>query len=126
MINRRQEGQAALYVMVTLGVLALLVLVVFGGWQLGWWLSEESTNRRTGIANRSLARQSALSEEVLDKYRDARNIDVQLTEATPEQQTALRAQRVAIIDQLCDAYAQMTNRMTLSNNVETFVSEECP
>lgn len=109
---------------VLLGLLVVAALAV-GGWKLGWWMQEESTNRRTSIANDSLARQQALVDEVTDKAADLRRIDVQVTTATPEQAAALNAQRAAIVDQFCSAYGGLTNRITVSASVAALASQEC-
>lgn len=109
---------------VLLGLLIIVGLAV-GGWKLGWWMEEETTNRRTSIANDSLARQQALVDEVTDKAADLRRIDVQVTTATPEQSAALSAQRVAIVDQFCAAYGGLTDRITISASVAALASQEC-
>ncbi len=109
---------------VVVGV-ALLVGLAVGGWQLGWWLKEESTNRTTGIANESLARQQARVDEVLDKAETIADIDVQLVQVTPEQAEVIEAQRAAVVEQFCDAYGGLTGRLTVPTSVDVLASEEC-
>lgn len=107
-----------------LAALALAVLGV-GVWQLGWFVEEKNVDKRTEINNRSTARQSALQEEIVDKYRDVRNIDVQLGDASDEQRPALIAQRRAITNQMCDAWFQTTDSALLPDSIHMFLQGEC-
>jgi uncharacterized protein YgfB (UPF0149 family) len=109
---------------VLLGIL-LLVLLAIGGWQLGWWMKEESTNRNTGIANESLARQQARVDEVLDKAETLADIDVQIALVTPEQAKPILAQRAAVVEQFCNAYGGLTGRLTVPASIDALASEEC-
>lgn len=102
--------------------LLVVAAVAAGGWQLGWWMERESTNRRTSIANDSLARQQALADEATDKAADLRRIDVQMTEAPS---AAIRAQRVAVVDQFCAAYGGLTGRLTVPASVDALAAQEC-
>lgn len=121
---KEDDGQAATIVLATiLGIIVIAALAV-GGWQLGWWLKSETVNRNTAIANESLARQQALRTDVIHKYDDIMNIDVQIAQA-PEQAAVLNAQRKAEVTQLCDSYRQMTDRLNVDANIQTFTAKEC-
>lgn len=109
-------------VLAVLGTVLLVAALAVGGWQLGWWLNEESTNRTTGIANDSLARQQALLEDATDKAADIRNIDVQLETAPSD---AISAQRVAIVDQFCQSYGGLTGRLQVPASVDALAAQEC-
>ena len=113
------------WALAVIGGAVLLVGIVVGGWQLGWWASEEAVNRRAEINEQSFARQTALQEEVLTRYREVTKIDTQLTYANDEQAKALRAQRKALVVRLCDAEARMTGRVTIPADAQAFVQEEC-
>lgn len=111
-----------------LSVLVAVILIVglaVGGWHLGWWLKEESTNRTTSIAEDSLARQQALIEDATDKAADIRRIDVQVATATPEQSKTLEAQRIAIVDQFCFSYGGLTGRLSVPASVDALAAQEC-
>lgn len=112
-------------VLITIVGVLLLVGLAIGGWQLGWWMEQESTNRRTGIANESLARQQARVDEVLDTSRTIADIDVQLATVTEEQAAALSAQRQAVVNQFCDAYSGLTGRLTVPQSAITLNAQEC-
>ena len=66
-------------VLAAIGGTILVIVLAVAAWQGGWWLKEESTNRTTGIANESLARQQARVDEVLDKAGTIAEIDVQIS-----------------------------------------------
>ncbi len=100
----------------------LIAAICVGGWLGGWWLQADATNRTTGIANTSLARQQALLDEVTDKAADIRRIDVQL-EQTPSD--AVGAQRIAIVDQFCQAYGGLTGRLQVPVSVDALATQEC-
>ena len=112
-------------ILAALGVVILIVAIAIGGWQLKWWLAEETTNRTTGIANESLARQQARVDETLDKAATIADIDVQISLVTPEQATVLVAQRRAVVSQFCDAYGGLTDRLTVPTSVVTLSQQEC-
>lgn len=93
--------------------LVLVALVVVGGWQLGWWLKSESTDRNARIQQNTYGRQNALVEQILDDIKDAE------TAGIPP------AQRKAIVDQVCDSAAKLTGSIQLSAGAQSFVAKEC-
>jgi hypothetical protein len=106
-------------------VLALVVGIAIGGYHLNWWLAEDTTNRRTAVVNDSLSRQQALLDEAIDKVADVGRLDLLLATATPEQTTAIRAQRIAVVEQVCSAVGRLTGRLEVPTSVVTFTSQEC-
>jgi aminoglycoside phosphotransferase (APT) family kinase protein len=114
-------GKVATALLAALIVVALAVAV----WKGGWWVERESTNKRTAIANDSLARQQSLLDESVDTLADIRAIDAQVQFATPEQAKPLRAQRAALVTKFCKAAGGFTTRLTIPDAVSGFASEEC-
>lgn len=114
------KGFAALLVLLAAGAAVLV-----GLYQGGWWLKEDAVNRTSSINNDSYARQTALQEELIDKYRTVSDIDVQLTTATAEQEPALKAQRQAVLNQFCLAHAQFTNTTTIPDYVLDYADRNC-
>ena len=108
-------------------VLVIVVVAAFSvvAWQGGWWLREESVNRSAEIREDSFARQTALLGEVIDLNRDVANIDVQLLSATTEQAPVLRAQRKAIVNQMCDSSIRLNDRTNIPNGVQNTLRVEC-
>lgn len=108
-----------------IGAVVLVAALSVGVYQGGWWLSEDGVNRRAEINNQSFARQSALQEEVIDKYRVLADIDVQISTATDSQAAPLKAQRKAVLDQLCLAWGQMTETATVPATAATYAERNC-
>ncbi len=104
-----------------------MIAVAIGGWLGGWWLNEDATNRRTGIANDSLARQQALVDEVTDKAADIADLDTEIAREPEGSDLAdrLGAQRAAIIDQFCQSYGSLTGRLTYPASVDALAAQEC-
>ena len=112
---------------VMIGLVAVVVLsgLAVGAWQGGWWIKRESVQRSGDIREDSFARQTALVDTVISAYRDVATIDVQLTTATLNQQPPLRAHRVAIKDDLCDAYGRLNDTTEIPNSARRFAEREC-
>jgi hypothetical protein len=79
-----------------------------------WWLRHDTTDRGARVQQRTYGRQNALVEQILDDIRDAE------TPGIPP------AQRVAIIDQVCDSAAKLTGSIQLPAHAANFVAQECP
>lgn len=110
----------------TIAAIIVIVAIIVGGYLGGWWLREDAINRDSAINNDSYARQTALQEELIDKYGTVADIDVQLTTATDEQAGPLRAQRTAVLNQFCLAYSQYTGTVSLPDTVYAYAERECP
>jgi hypothetical protein len=93
--------------------LLLIVGITIGGYQLNWWLREDAVNRTSEINQDSYARQDALTSQVLDDIAEAQD------PAIPD------AQRIAIIDQICDSAAKLTGAIALPNSANQFIAKEC-
>lgn len=81
------------------GVVVLAILVVVGGYQLGWWLKKDITDRQVGIDNRQKGTQTAWHDEAIDLMNQA---DL-LPEGAP-QAANLRKQACQLIARLSDPY----------------------
>jgi hypothetical protein len=108
-----------------IGAVLLVVALAIAGWQLNWFVAKKNVNRQTGIDNSSTARQSALQQDILTNIATVRSIDVQIAQA-PDDAPELKAQRVAIVSQVCDDNAKSTHVMTLDPASESFTQQECP
>ncbi len=91
----------------------LVVVIVIGGWQLGWWIKGASTDRNARIQQNTYGRQNALVEAVLDDIKDAETPGIPVP------------QRKAIVDQVCDNAAKLTGSIQLSADAASFVAKEC-
>ncbi len=93
--------------------LVLIIAVVVGGYQLGWWLKEDSVNRNAQINQDSYNRQNALVEQILDDIREV------------EQGGLPDSQRKAIIAQICDSADKLTGTVPVGANAEQFIAVNC-
>jgi hypothetical protein len=91
----------------------LIVTLTIGGWQLGWWLKSYGTNRDAQILQDTYGRQNALVEQIYTDMKEA-----EIAGIPP-------GQRVAIINQLCDAAAKLTGSIQLSLSAQRYVALEC-
>lgn len=92
----------------------LAIALVVGLFFLGFWIKSYSTNRDAQILQQTYGRQNALVEQILDDIKDAN------TPAIPA------GQRIAIVDQICDAAAKLTGSIALPQSAQTFIFTECP
>jgi type II secretory pathway component PulM len=100
-------------VLATIGGLLLCVAIVIGGWQLGWWLKDETVNRNAQILQDSYGRQNALVEQVLDDIRE-----VEAGNLPPQQVIAITAQ-------ICDSTAKLTGTIQLPQSAVAFTARNC-
>ncbi len=105
--------------------LVLAIGVLAGGYQLGWWLKEDRVNRTTDIANDSVARQSALQDELITLNQEIADIEVQIGNAGPDQAQRLRAQVDAMQEQFCTAFGKFNHTMEIPTGVSIRAQEEC-
>ncbi len=106
------------FALVILGLLAAAILAV-AAWQLGWFVEAKNTDRRTQVNDLSQGRQQALTSKVLRDIRTVRDIDTQ------EQTEAVAAQRVAIVDDICDSAGLLSGSVTLPTSAQDFINQEC-
>lgn len=102
------------------------VCLVVAGWQFGWWLKAKNVDRQTHIDDRSFARQTTLTAAVNSDVTSVRTIDVQITQANPEAVTALKAQRIAIVNDACTNAGLLTYKSNLPAATQSFLTQECP
>jgi hypothetical protein len=95
-----------------IGILVMIAIVI-GGWQLGWWLKSETVNRNAVILQDSYGRQNALVEQILDDVREVEAGNL------PPQQV------IAITSQICDSAAKLTGSIQLPQSAASFVAREC-
>ena len=92
--------------------LLLVVLVTIGGYQLGWWLKKENTDRQVAIDNRNLGTQTAWRDEAYDLINKAEL----LPEGAP--------QSARLKDQACELIGRLTGSYQ-DDALVIFHSEEC-
>jgi hypothetical protein len=113
-MRNKDKGGVATGVLATVVAIVLLVGIVVGGYQLGWWLNKNATNRTAQIYQDSYGRQTALVDSIVDDIKEAQNPNL------PKQQ------RIAIVDQICDNADHLSDVTRLPQHAITFIAQECP
>lgn len=105
----------------------IIAIVVFGGWQLGWWFHGQNVNRAASQQQHAYARQVSLRDNISAKLGTVNDITVQLADpAIAKAQTAaLKAQRLAVVRIVCQDTAQLNQVSDLAPDQQTFVAANC-
>lgn len=79
------------------GLLAVVVLagLILGGWQAGWWFTQQNVNRRAHVYRQSYEAQQTLRDEITQHLSDWQGIKVQ-------------SQSLAVADMICGEAAKVT------------------
>ena len=93
----------------TIGGVVLLAVIGVGIYLGGWWVTEDSTNRQTGVDNRTLVVQQTSREEVLDAI-------VAMEDATP-------GQAQAIAERACSSAGRIYG--PVSSSIAAFALTNC-
>lgn len=108
--TRPNLSRTTIVLLAVIGVLLLIGLAV-GGYVGGWWVREDSTNRRTVIDRQS----TAFVTSRIAKARD----DVLEVQSLPES-----GQRAAIVRGICEAVADIPETVTPSDLIQ-FSTTNC-
>lgn len=106
----------------------VLAVIIFGGWQLGWWFRAQNVNRSAAINRSSLAFQQAKVDELTRKQADLKALQATAsTTQDADQKAQLDAQAAAITSIICADYAQVTPsyRDTLDPATVTKLADLC-
>lgn len=93
--------------------IALVVVLAIGGYQLGWWLKADSTERQVQIDNSNTGTQTAWHDQAVQGIRDYELVDPSNTAA----RGALRNQTCELIARLSDPYRD--------DIIDAFYDKEC-
>jgi len=99
---------------VLLGLLALVLVagVCVAGYQLGWWLKAENTDRQVSVDNRNLGTQTAWSDE-------AKSLILRI-ELLPDDAPV----RVTLTRRACDLIGRLSDPY-VTDDLASFQSQEC-
>jgi hypothetical protein len=95
-----------------IGGLMLAAAIVIGGYQLGWWLKAENTDRQVNIDNRNTGTQTAWHDEATSLINQA-----SLLPDNAPQRARLEQQACELIDRLTDPY--------VDDNLAAYQAQEC-
>jgi preprotein translocase subunit YajC len=104
---------------------AIIVGLCVGGWFLYWKLTASSVNRQGEIRQNTYGRQVGLVSGIDKNTSAVADIDVQITIATGDQLNALKAQRKAIVGQVCSDAANLNGTVDPSTSASKLIQQEC-
>jgi hypothetical protein len=120
-----REGFAAFGVL--LAAIAVVGLIILGGWQAGWWFRTQDTNRQAQLDKQGVGYQLPLQVEIGDEITKVTDLNTQLVAAkdNPDLIGTLAATRKAIVIQICRQSAQVNPATPLSSDQEEFARSNC-
>ena len=109
------------------GVLALVLLagLVVGGWQAGWWFSNQNINRQTQQIQNSDSNQRALVADLTNQIASVETITVQMSAASGLQLADLHAQRLGVARIACGDAAQLSSSDVLGGGIPAWIKTNC-
>ncbi len=107
--------------------LALIAAITVAGWQAGWWFKAQNVQKQAHINRTSYEAQKTYRDKIVSDQTVIATIDNQIVDSatTPEQKVALRAQRTAVVNEVCQVATNLT-ASDLSTVIVTFVTSNCP
>ena len=111
----------------TIGVLALaavIAVVVLGGWWVGWWFKGQNVNRESHMLRNSYANQQTLRDQITQNIGNVLAIGTDIAATSGDEQQALKAQRVAVVNIVCGDAEQVTGD-PLAPDQASFVAANC-
>jgi hypothetical protein len=103
---------------------AFVALIIFGGYKAGWWLTADSQQRRVELNHDTYGVQ-ADQTQIAQDVTTINQITVQISTADPGTAAALRAQRRAVLGQLCSTYAGIGDPTRLDATTHQFADANC-
>lgn len=91
------------------GALALLSLLIVGGWQAGWWFTNQNINREAHAIRNGYSNQQTLREQITAQIANVDTLTTQIAATKDANLTsALKAQRMAVAGIACQDAAGVT------------------
>jgi hypothetical protein len=89
---------------------ALLAGLIVGGWQAGWWFSNQNNSRQAHMIRNGYANQQTLREQITTQIGNVDSETVQVAQAAGDQAevSALESQRIATVNIACQDASQIT------------------
>ena len=104
---------------------ALLGLLIWGGWQAGWWFSNANATRQNQQIQNGASNQETLRAQITSKIADVAELTTQIADpANSPMKSALKAQRMAIAGIACSDAAQITG-VPLRSGQARWVKQNC-
>src|ERR1039457_2255080 len=85
-----------------IGILALVLLsaLIVGGWQAGWWVTNQDANRAAHLIRDGSTNQKPRREQITTQIANVHGLVVSIARASgdPQEITALQSQRIAVVN----------------------------
>ena len=95
-----------------IGILALVLLsaLIVGGWQAGWWFTNQNANRQAHMIRNGYSNQQTLREQITTQIANVDALGVSIAQASgdPQEITALQSQRIAVVNIACQDASEIT------------------
>lgn len=106
-----------------LALVAVIAVIVLGGWWIGWWFTGQNVNRESHVLRNSYANQQTLRDQITANIGNVLSVTTQIAEV-PASAPELKAQRVAIVNIVCGDAAQLTGDPLASDQAQ-FIKANC-
>ena len=92
-----------------LAALGLFAILIWAGWQFGWWFTTQNTGRETHVIRNGYSNQQTLRDQITQQIGNVSQVTSQIAFASTAAQAAdLKAQRAAIAAMACQDGSQVT------------------
>ena len=107
------------------GLVIVIALIVLGGWQIGWWFTNQNVNHESHVLRNSYANQQTLRDQITQNIGTVLSVSTQIAETNDVGVTAsLKAQRVAVVNIVCGDAAQLAGDSLAADQAQ-FISANC-
>lgn len=113
-------------VLTGVGIVALIVAVVLGGWSAGWWFNGKNISIEAHQVRTGYEAQKTYRDQIQVDMTTVANIGVQIaTPANAGMKDALTAQRQAVVNEVCQLATNLTNS-DVNPSESQFITTNCP
>lgn len=104
----------------------LVAALIVGGWQAGWWFTNQNTNRQAHLYQSGYANQSAMREEITRKLADVNQYTVQINNpAYADEKNSIKQSRSFAAQLICGDAAQINPSEPLPPQQAQWVTANC-
>jgi hypothetical protein len=112
-------------------ILIAIVLIIVGGlftllmWWGGWWFTNQNVNRQAHLYQNGYANQTALHAQITNNYATLTGIKIQEDQASGQQLADLKAQAIAVGNDICSEADQVSAAVPLPSDQAAWVTANC-
>jgi len=106
--------------------IAVVVAVVLGGWQAGWWFTSQNANREATVQQQGVGNQSAMRSEIPQKIADVAKYTLQIDNpAYAAMKHDIEQSRSYAAQLVCGDAAQLNSLTEIAQADQTWVITNC-